>query len=225
MKALVIGVSQTGKSTFALHLALSTGKQVIVWDGNEVFSDIVESPVTNVEDLRSALDRQEGVIVYDAINYSDRVLEFERFARVLEDYDHHSLLVDEAGDVQKANAPNVGLDRLYRRSGRRENDLIETTHKPQQIATLNRTLTTDVFLFGVSRGSDIQAIGQEFSREVAEEAAQLPDYVYVHWHARSGEWEKVDNPQEWYIPLDRLLPQVEKEPTERRKRRPLFSEE
>lgn len=225
-KALCIGVSQTGKSTFALHLALSTGKQVIIWDANEVFIDIVKSPVYNPDDLREALDAEEPVIVYDATAVEDRISEFENFAGVLEQYDGHTLLVDEAGDVQRASSPNPGLDRLYRRAGRRGNDIIETTHRPSQVATLNRALTTDVFLFGITRGSDVKVVGQEFSEEAAIEASRLPDYVYIHYHSRTGNFEKVDDPEAWYIPLDELLPEkMEREPAEKQKtRRPIFEE-
>src|SRR5579863_4275895 len=211
MKALCIGVSQTGKSTFALYHALQTGKQVVIWDANEVFVDIVKEPVYTPSDLEEALRHEEPVIVYDATGVDDRPVAFEQFAAVLESFDGHTLLVDEAGDVQRASSPNPGLDRLYRRSGRRGNDIIETTHRPSQIATLNRSLTTDVYLFAVTRGADVKILANEFSEEVAEAAAGLPDYVYIHWHARTGAWEKVDAPEEWYVPLDRLLP--ERKPT------------
>lgn len=224
MKSLCIGVSQTGKSTFALHLALQTGKQVVIWDANEVFIDTVESPVYTPSDLEQALRDKEPVIVYDATGTDDRIEEFERVAAVLENYDGHTLLVDEAGDVQRASAPNPGLDRLYRRAGRRNNDIIETTHRPSQVATLNRALTTDVYLFGITRGADVKIVGQEFSEEAAEEASRLPDYVYIHYHSRTGDFEKVDDPESWYINLNRLLPERERIPAERQKqRKPLWS--
>src|SRR5208282_4549247 len=98
IKELDIGVSQTGKSTHALYQALQTGKQVIVWDGNEVFIDIVKSPVYSPSDLEEALRNEEAVIVYDATGVDDRAAAFEAFAATLEVYDGHTLLVDEAGD-------------------------------------------------------------------------------------------------------------------------------
>jgi hypothetical protein len=211
IKELDIGVSQTGKSTHALYMALQTGKQVVIWDANEVFVDIVKEPVYTPADLEDALHAQEPVIVYDATGVDERYEAFTAFAATLERYDGHTLLVDEAGDVQRASSPNPGLDRLYRRAGRRGNDILETTHRPSQIATLNRSLTTDVYLFAVTRGADVKILANEFSEEVAEAAAQLPDYVYIHWHARTGRWEKVDDPASWYVPLDRLLP--ERKPT------------
>lgn len=224
MKVIAIGVSQTGKSTFALHLALTTGKQLIIWDANEVFLDIVAEPVSSPEDLEQALDAKEPVIVYDASNAVDREHEFEEFAAVLELYDGHTLLIDEAGDIQRASAPNTGLDRLYRRAGRRDNDILETTHRPSQIAVLNRALTTDVFLFGITRGTDVKIVGQEFSQEAAEEASRLPDYVYIHYHSRTGLYEKVDDPDSWYIPLNRELPDRKRTPAVLGKRKPLFEE-
>ena len=226
IKALCIGVSQTGKSTFALHLALSTGKQVVIWDANEVFTDIVKEPVYTSADLDEALRSEEPVIVYDATGSSDRHAEFETFAAVLETFDGHTLLVDEAGDVQRASNPNPGLDRLYRRSGRRGNDIIETTHRPSDVATLNRTLTTDVYLFAVTRGKDIKILSDEFSEEVAQAAAQLPDYVYIHWHSRTGAWEKVDDPGDWYVSLDHLVSERERTAAQRvSRRKPLFDTE
>jgi len=223
-KALAIGVSQTGKSTFALHLALQQNKQTIIWDGNEVFIDIVKEPVYTPSDLEEALRAKEPVIVYDAAKVDDRPAEFERVAEILEMYDGHTLLVDEAGDVQRASSPNPGLDRLYRRAGRRGNDLYETTHRPSQIATLNRALTTDLFIFGISREADVKSMGNETSMEVAEQAYRLPDYVYIHYHTRTGAWEKVDDPESWYINLDRLLPERKPAIAVRTGRRPLWEE-
>lgn len=207
MKALCIGVSQTGKSTFAFHLALSTGKQCVVWDANEVFIDVVKSPVYTPDDLREALHKGEPVIVYDATGVEDRHSEFIAFSAVLESFDGHTLLVDEAGDVQRATDPNSGLDRLYRRSGRRGNDIIETTHKATDIATLNRTLTTDTYLFAMPNPNSRKILEREFSPEAAEATAALPDYVYVHFHNRTGKFVVVDDPDVWYIPLDQQLPE------------------
>jgi hypothetical protein len=206
-KSLALGVSQTGKSTFALHKALESGKQTVIWDANEVFIDIVKSPVYTPDDLYAALRSGEPVIVYDATSITDRHAEFELFAAVMECFDRHSLLVDEAGDVQRPNDPNSGLDRLYRRSGRRDNDLIETTHKATDIATLNRTLTENTYLFAMPNRKSRKILADEFSEEAAEESARLPDYVYIHFHNRTGEFEKVDDPEEWYIDLNKLLPE------------------
>jgi hypothetical protein len=214
-KSLVFGVSQTGKSTFALKLALRTGKQVVIWDANEVFIDIVKSPVYTPGDLEDALRKGEPVIVYDATGVDDRPAEFERVAVVLEEFDGHTLLVDEAGDVQRATSPNSGLDRLYRRSGRRGNDIIETTHKATDIATLNRNLTTDVYLFAVSNRKAQKALADEFSEEAAEAAATLPNFVYVHYWPRTMKWEVVNDPQDWYVNLDKQLPEkTERRPSE-----------
>jgi hypothetical protein len=214
-KSLVFGVSQTGKSTFALYRALTTGKQVVIWDANEVFIDIVKSPVYTPNDLDDALRKGEPVIVYDATGVEDRPEEFEKVAEVLEQYDGHTLLVDEAGDVQRATSPNSGLDRLYRRSGRRGNDIIETTHKATDIATLNRSLTTDVYLFAVSNRKAQKALADEFSEEAAAAAAELPDYVYVHYHPRTMQFEVIDDPDVWYVNLDKQLPEkIERRPSE-----------
>ena len=206
-KSLCIGVSQTGKSTFALWLALETGKQVVIWDANEVFVDIVKSPVYTPEDLYDAMRKGESVIVYDATGITERHEEFIRFASVLESFDGHTLLVDEAGDVQRATDPNAGLDRLYRRAGRRGNDLIETTHKATDIGTLNRSLTTDTYLFAMPNRKSRKIIADEFSEEAAEEAARLPDYAYIHFHNRTGDFLLVNDPDIWYIDLRKPLPE------------------
>jgi hypothetical protein len=206
-KSLAIGVSQTGKSTFALHLTLSYRKQSVIWDANEVFIGIVKSPVSTPEDLYGALRKGEPIIVYDAVNVLDRHTEFERFAGVLECFDGHALLVDEAGDVQRASDPNSGLDRLYRRSGRRGNDLIETLHRATDIATLNRTLTEDTYLFANPNRKSRKVISDEFSEEAADISANLPNYVYIHFHNRTGKFEVVDDPEEWYINLNHVIPE------------------
>jgi hypothetical protein len=204
-KALALGVSQTGKSTFAFWKALQTKKQLIVWDGNEVFRDVVVSPVYTPVDLQEALQKGEAIIVYDACSSLDRHEEFERVAAVLELYDGHTLLVDEAGDVQRPTSPNRGLDRLYRRSGRRGNDIFETTHKATDIGTLNRTLNTDTYLFAMPNSKSRKILEDEFSPEAAEECALLPDYVYIHYHNRTGQFEKVDDPASWYVDLTKVI--------------------
>ena len=224
MKALCIGVSQTGKSTFAFNLALQTGKQVVIWDANEVFVDVVREPVYTPSDLEDALRKKEGIIVYDATAADDRHLEFLGFAATLENFDGHTLLVDEAGDVQRANDPNSGLDRLYRRSGRRGNDVIETTHRPSDIATLNRTLTLDTYIFAMPNRKARKAIADEFSQEAADESATLPDYVYVHFHNRTGTFEVVDDPEAWYVDLSKPV-QVERKPSAPQGRNTLWEEQ
>lgn len=204
VKALVIGISQSGKSTFALALALCIRKQVVIWDANEVFLGVVAEPVSNLDDLQDAIEDKEPVAVYDASGVRDKPEEFEAFAAVLEQYDGITLLIDESGDIQRATAPNHGLDRLLRRAGRRGNDIIETTHRPQDIATLNRSLTTDVFLFFMWNKKGLRTVADEFGDAVAEAASELPpdDYHYIHLDPHTGAFSVDTAPDAWYIDLD-----------------------
>jgi hypothetical protein len=204
MKGLVFGISQSGKSTFALALALSFRKQLIIWDANEVFIGVVKSPVYTLGDLQDAIEKKEPIIVYDASGVGDKPTEFEDFAKVLEQYDGHTLLIDESGDIQRATGPNHGLDRLLRRAGRRGNDVIETTHRPADIATLNRQLTTDVFLFFMWNKKGLKSVTDEFGENVAEAEAALPPdgYAFIHLDPHTGNFVVVDEPEAWYINLD-----------------------
>jgi hypothetical protein len=208
-KTLVFGISQSGKSTFALWLALEYGKQVVIWDANEVFLSVVKEPVSNLDDLQDALNAEEPVIVYDASGFADKPGEFEAFAMLLEQYDGLTLLIDESGDIQRASGPNHGLDRLLRRAGRRGNDIIETTHRPTDIATLNRNLTTDVYLFFMWNKKGLKNISDEFGDNVAEAEADLPPdgYAFIQLDPHTGRFEVVDEPQEWYIDLNEQLPE------------------
>jgi hypothetical protein len=207
MKALVFGISQSGKSTFALWLGLYLGKQLVIWDANEVFVSLVKRPVSNFDELQEAIDNKEPVIVYDASMVEDKPSEFEAFAMVMEQYDGHTLFIDESGDIQRASGPNHGLDRLLRRAGRRGNDIIETTHRPTDIATLNRNLTTDVFLFFMWNKKGLKNISDEFGDEVAQAESELPPdgFAYIHLDPHTGRFEVVDDPDTWYIDLDQLL--------------------
>jgi len=204
VKALVFGVSQTGKSTFAFALALSRRKQVIVWDANEVFIGTVEKPVNNLDDLKDAIEHKEPVVVFDASYVADKPETFEAFAAVLESYDGHTLLIDESGDIQRASGPNHGLDRLLRRAGRRGNDVIETTHRPTDIATLNRQLTTDIFLFFMWNRKGLKAVADEFGENVAIAESELPadGYAYVYLDPHTGGFEVIDEPDSWFIDLE-----------------------
>lgn len=213
-KSLCIGVSQTGKSTFACHLLLETKQQAVIWDANEVFIDIVKSPVYTPLDLEDAMRKGEPIIVYDATGSLDRHGDFIRFAEVLEHFDGHALLVDEAGDIQRPNSPNMGLDRLYRRAGRRGNTLIETTHRAGDIATLNRTLTENTYLFAMPNNKARKILAEEFNEEAAEKSAALPDYVYIHYHNRTGEFTVVDDPESWYVDLTKEI-EIERVPSTR----------
>jgi hypothetical protein len=228
IKALVLGISQSGKSTFALWLALETRKQVVIWDANEVFLGVVKEPVSNLDELQDAIEAKESVVVYDASGTRDKPEEFEAFAAVLEQYDGITLLIDESGDVQRATAPNHGLDRLLRRAGRRSNDIIETTHRPQDIATLNRSLTTDVFLFFMWNKKGLRNVADEFGDEVAQAESELPPdgYSYIHLDPHTGQFV-VDNASDrWYIPLDQQIPEKRRftEPV-LNQRRPLWENE
>ena len=206
VKALVFGVSQTGKSTFAFALALSRRKQVIIWDANEVFIGTVEKPVNaDLGELQVAIEAKEPVVVFDASQVGDKPEMFEQFAAVLEHYDGTTLLIDESGDIQRATGPNHGLDRLLRRAGRRGNDIIETTHRPSDIATLNRQLTTDVFLFFMWNRKGLKAVADEFGEDVAQAESELPpdayDYIYLDPH--TGAYSVVSTSDEWYIDLEK----------------------
>lgn len=207
VKALVIGISQSGKSTFALALALCFRKQVVIWDANEVFLGVVKEPVSNLDDLQDAIEDGEPVVVYDASGVRDKPDEFEAFAAVLEQYDGITLLIDESGDIQRAVAPNHGLDRLLRRAGRRGNDIIETTHRPQDIATLNRSLTTDVFLFFMWNKKGLRNVAEEFGDAVAEAEAALPPdgYSYIHLDPHTGKFAVDNESDRWYIDLDQPI--------------------
>jgi len=227
VKALVIGISQSGKSTFALALALCFYKQVVIWDANEVFLGVVKEPVTNLDELQDAIEDQEPVVVYDASMVADKPEEFEAFAAVLEQYDGITLLIDESGDIQRATAPNRGLDRLLRRAGRRGNDIIETTHRPGDIATLNRSLTTDVYLFFMWNKQQLRTVANEFGDDVAQAAAALPPdgYHYIHLDPHTGRFSVDTASDVWYIDLDRPVSEKRRftEP-ERNLRRELWRE-
>jgi hypothetical protein len=227
VKALVIGISQSGKSTFALALALCFRKQLVIWDANEVFLGVVKEPVTNLDDLQDAIEDKEPVVVYDASGIKDKGEEFEAVAAVLEQYDGITVLIDESGDIQRATAPNAGLDRLLRRAGRRGNDIIETTHRPQDVATLNRSLTTDIFLFYMWNKKGLRTVADEFGDEVAEAASQLPpdDYHYIHLDPHTGHFSVDTTPETWYIDLDAPISEKRKvQLPEITQRRPLWEE-
>jgi len=206
-KALVFGISQSGKSTFALWLCLQIGKQLIIWDANEVFVALVKNPCCTPQDLQEAIEKKEPVIVYDASGYEDKHEHFKEFANVVERYDGHTLLIDESGDVQRAIDPNSGLDRLLRRAGRRRNDIVETTHRPTDLATLNRNLTTDVFLFFMWNRKGLQNVANEFGDEVAEAESQLdPDgFQFIQLDPHTGRFQVVDNPEAWFIDLEKPI--------------------
>ncbi len=226
VKALVFGVSQTGKSTFAFALALSRRKQLIVWDANEVFIGTVKMPVNDLDSLQDAIEQKEPVVVFDASHVADKPETFEAFAGVLEQYDGHTLLIDESGDIQRASGPNHGLDRLLRRAGRRGNDIIETTHRPTDIATLNRQLTTDVFLFFMWNKKGLKAISDEFGEDVAQAESELPadGYAYIYLDPHTGNYSVVDEPDSWYIDLEQPVSEKRAFIPPDRQRRSIFEE-
>lgn len=228
VKALVIGISQSGKSTFALALALCFRKQVVIWDANEVFLGVVKEPVSNLDDLQDAIEDGEPVVVYDASGMQDKPEEFEAFAAVLEQYDGITLLIDESGDIQRATAPNHGLDRLLRRAGRRGNDIIETTHRPQDIATLNRSLTTDVYLFFMWNKNQVRTVANEFGDDVARATSELPpdDFHYIHLDPHTGRFSLDTESERWYIDLDKQISDKRRVSlSDVNQRRPLWEDE
>ena len=177
MNALIYGRRRQGKSTLSLALALSTDKQVAIFDPNAQFH--VGAIVTTADELNRSLDEGEHVVVFrprpDEID-----ADFTIFGSTVWQWNPLAVIIDETSSVQSANRIHPELERLLRQAPDGV-DLIQSTHRLVDTQRLTRSLATDMFFFQSTLRADLAVVEAEVSAKVAERIRSLPVYQCLHY--------------------------------------------
>lgn len=206
MNVLVCGRMKEGKTTFALYLAKKWSPGIVVWDPRHMIEG--GCYVSDGEELEDAIQEREwkkGPIVYrpDGLNIGEK---FDEMCGVLftppERFDHFSLVIDEASDLQSAHTIAPHLSRCIRQHPRTVL-VIQTTHSLQDWHRASRDLMSELYCFRLIGRSLIAVIDFcDGSEELEETIKNLPRHNLVKISFESGsseqEFEVLDNPEEWF---------------------------
>lgn len=207
MNVLVCGRMKEGKTTFALNLAHEWAKGTVVWDPRHMIeTDGVY--VTSGDELEDAIQDKEwekGPIVFrpNGLELEDQ---FNEMCEVLftppERFDHFSLVIDEAADMQSPHSITPQLSRCIRQHPRSVL-IIQTTHSLQDWHRASKDLTNCIYCFRLI-GRSLKAV-MEFcdgSRELENTIKTLPRHhlVRINFEASDEEQEftVIDDPESWY---------------------------
>lgn len=210
MRAVIIGVRQQGKSTFALHLAQQHADGVLIFDPNHQFRRFPSA--TTTDELAEFVEQAEGksviVFVPGVITIKE---DFEIFGSWVRENlrGNYALVLDEADELQGRMQMEPQLQWFIRRAptgrdGHNNVHLFQTTHSPQDIYTRARNLVTDFYIFRMQGVAEVEAIRQQCGDEVAEISRNLPEFHIVHcWTDPGGllKNEVLTSPADWYIEI------------------------
>jgi hypothetical protein len=132
--------------------------------------------------------------------------EFEIFARVVNQFEAITTIVDEASRLQRASWIEPALDTFIRHYKFETNNLIQALHRPQDAATISREVATDWYFFRTKQPRSLEAIAEQCEPEVAEAVAALQEREYIHWSDDAETWERVTDAASWFEPLEEAEP-------------------
>lgn len=208
MNTLICGRMKEGKTTLAIWLAKEWANGVIAWDPRHRITGAVY--VCNADELEDAIlskKWQQGTIVFrpDGLHLQEQ---FDEMCGVLftpvERFDHYSLVIDEAADLQSAHRISERLSQAIRQHPRSVL-IIQTTHSLQDWHRASKDLTSDVYSFRL-KGRSLKAL-MEFcdgDEEMSNQIESLPRHhcVRINLEATDAGEEEVtllDDPTVWFV--------------------------
>lgn len=220
----IIGRRGLGKSTLALHVALSFNRNIVVFDPGDQF-DSMRVRTSSLEEIRKQFERdwdEEPLSLAYVPPTSHIEAEWDMFAETIWQYTgrhdggaSYVLIIDECDELQSPQRMNEWLNRFIRRSPRREKgnpnpvDIIQTTHNPQDLNRLSFSQSDTIFVFHMFDQRALKAIADQFGEPVAEQVKQLktpesdpPGREVLEINATSGESRVITDPQEWFVSME-----------------------
>lgn len=207
---IIIGRRREGKTTLAVHLALTSGKGIVIFDINsqvEIKNSIIVCELEGFHELMMLSSKERPrIIIYRPIGGAQSGAldaEFSEVAKVLWVSGHNYVfLVDEAHWLQTPQQANEMLE-TYIRMADSSVTLIQTVHTLSDTWTRGRSLASDIIMFQLTRSADLKAVQAEFGEDVSEQVKALPLHHYIHVDLDSHKTTKVDNPASWYHDLNK----------------------
>lgn len=221
----IIGRRGLGKSTLALHVALSLNRNIVVFDPGDQF-DSMRVRTSSLEQVRKEFERDNWDEVPLSLSYvpptSHTEAEWDMFAETIWQYTgrhdggaSYVLIVDEADELQSPQKMDEWLNRFIRRSPRREKgnpnpvDIIQTTHNPQDLNRLSFSQSDTIFVFHMFDQRALKAISDQFGEAVAEKVQALetpesepPGREVLEINATSGKARIISDPSEWFVRME-----------------------
>lgn len=200
--SLIFGRRGQGKTTLAFYLAQRAKLSIAVFDINgQIASAGSEATFNNLDDLELFLAEGVGALVVYRPE-SNVEGEFDGFADLLWLRTNYTLLIDEASQIQSAGYAHPKLDRLVRMGPRQAVNLIQTLHRPADVATVCRSLARHFYIFRTRQESDLKMLAERCGPQVAEIVAGLNEHEFVHWDDDRETLETVKDAASWYVDIN-----------------------
>lgn len=215
MITVIIGFTGQGKSTLAYRVSTRStnggpSTTRVIFDPRKQFettSDVL--PDSNglyelMDDRYEVIVRPgRGEAVEENFDHTSKVI-----ADWIEDNPHEniSVLVDE-GRLVGLNAKLVSLHFDWILRSAREGspvDVVITCHRPVDVHPDIRAIANRLVFFRVMLPGDLDAIEEQCGPEVAAQVKNLLDRQFITWNNSRQQWRKVDRPETWYVPIERI---------------------
>lgn len=200
MNTLILGRRRHGKSTLAMWLAQKQGRPIVVYDINAQFRAWPESVVYSADDLHVVLE--VGRLKLIIFRPDDEQKDFAAFAEELWDRQGYTLLVDEASFLQNPQTADPWLRKFIRAADPEDIGLIQTTHMPADLWGKGRGLSSDWYMFYLTRDADLRAVAEQCGEEVAVQVSKLGQREFVHYNLDTKASELVTDPTKWFVEIN-----------------------
>lgn len=193
-----------GKTTLALHLAKQDHQGVVAWDPRCMIDGIICYGPESLQEAINQKSYKNGTLVY-RFDSEDVDGEFSSLCSVLFPprftLEKFSLVIDEAGELQRSNSIHPSLDRAVRQHPRSVT-IIQTSHSLQDWARSSRDLVTDLYCFALV-GRSLESVVKfcDGDDEMMATIKSLPPHHYLHWDHATASWSICDKPNSWFEPL------------------------
>lgn len=226
MNILVIGRRGNGKSTLSLFIGRRiqekrSGHTIAIFDPKRTFNSVAHT--SDLDEFEELLQQNSDAVSFqpyrnpDLKNRStDDVSEqfnqfvdrlgIERHFGVMEGASRPDLgpvvvIADESWFLQAGQRVNPSLDDMVRLADEKNFFLIQTAHRPNDIAPKIRAQANELYLFRQWLDDDVQIIETWSSPEVAHIVSTLPKHHVVRYEVDAQKFELWNDPTGWYTDL------------------------
>jgi len=199
VNTLIFGRRQHGKSTLAMWLARKQKRPTVIYDINSQFRAWPESVVYSADDLHVVLE--VGRLPLIIFRPDDEQRDFAAFAEELWERRGYTLIVDEASFLQNPQSADPWLRKFIRAADPDDIGLIQTSHMPADLWGKGRGLSSDWYIFHLTRPADLQAVADQCGEDVALRVSQLGQREFVHYNLDTKASEFVNDPRSWFVDI------------------------
>lgn len=212
MNAIFTGRKRRGKTTLAFARSLDYGGGIIVFDPKREFRNW-PATISDVTEMEMAVDAGYRIVIFHPVGdvevvfseLGQKILAMHTAAMNAQ-WDKQgkcfTLLVDEANQLQSPNRINDHLRYILSQCRPEILNVFQTMQSPADAYRVSKVCNSDYFLFQTTHVADIERVSQFAGARVAEILPTLDYHEYLHFCEDDSSYELVDNPKEWFVPLD-----------------------